>query len=120
MTEITDAARQQAKAAAARQAVFDNNLAAASGIVAVVVPVSAFRLAFGVGSGAFWLLANYRQSVANDPPRDDFDQVWESDADLDESQVPASEPDATLHRFAARALLASDANYALYIAMERY
>ncbi|MBA2711974.1 MAG: hypothetical protein H0U55_00235 [Rubrobacteraceae bacterium] len=67
-----------------------------------------------------WLIANYYQSVANDPPRDDFDLVWESDADLDESQVPASEPEATLHRFAARALLASDAKYALYIAMERY
>ena len=120
MTDIADAARQQAKAAAASQAVLDNNLAAICGIIAVVAPPPPVKLAFGVGSGAYWLLANYYQSIANDPPRQDFDVVWESDAQLDESQVPASEPEGTLHRFAARTLLAADANSALRIAMERY
>jgi len=120
MTEVTADARQQVKAAAARQAVFDNNLAAGSGIIAVLVPVPAAKVAFGVGSGLFWLLANYRQSVANDPARDDFGDVWESSASFDDSLLPESEPEATLTRFAAYSLLAADADYALYISLERY
>src|SRR5690349_345191 len=108
MTEIAVDARQQTKAAAAQTAVDANNVAASCGICAVIVPQPYAKVGFGVASGVSWLVANYYQRIANDPPRDDFDQVWESGADLDENQMPADEPAATLHRFAARALLTAD------------
>jgi hypothetical protein len=55
----------------------DNNLAGgltvAAGLVAFVSPPHG--IALGIGSGLFWLCANYRQSIANDPPREAFDEV---------------------------------------------
>ncbi|MFG2669041.1 hypothetical protein ACGFY6_32980 [Streptomyces sp. NPDC048387] len=78
MTEVSEEQRQAVKQKAARMSVTDNNLAAvlagAAAPVALASPPHAAVL--GVGSAAMWICANYRQSVANDPSRDDFDVVW--------------------------------------------
>ncbi len=123
MPGVDDQKRQAAKQEAARTAVTDNNLAAgtavAAGLVAFVSPPHAAALC--VGSGLFWLLANYRQSVANDPARDDFDVVWKTSAQLDESLLPGTEPrEQVLYRLGAQQLLVGDALYALLRSLERF
>ena len=53
-----------------------------------------------------WLIGNRYQRIANDPPRQDFDQVSESFARLiEEFSVLAEEPLATAHRLAAHQVI---------------
>lgn len=115
--------KQLVKAQATRAALFDNNaaaiLATAGAATALVSPAHAAVL--GVGSGLFWLCANYRQSIANDPPADDFDTVWITAAQIDEASLPGSESrEQLLYRFDAEQLLVCDGLYALLRSLERY
>lgn len=101
-------------------AVTDANLsqymASAGAVVALVSPLHGAIL--GVGAGMMGVCGNYRQAVANDPPRDDFGEVWVSGAVLDENALPAEEPSRTLVRFAAHQMLVMDALYALLRSLE--
>ena len=68
-----------------------------------------------------WLIGNRYQRIANDPPRQDFDQVSESFARLiEEFSVLAEEPLATAHRLAAHQVILADALTAFLISLERY
>ncbi|MET7311649.1 hypothetical protein ABZS68_32490 [Streptomyces sp. NPDC005571] len=73
-----------------------------------------------VGSLTAWLIGNRYQRIANDPPRDDFDQVTESFARLLEDAVPAEEPHATVHRLAANQVLLCDTLSAMLVSLERF
>ncbi len=132
MTEVSAERRQQLKTAAANAAVSANDTAVVLGIAGVVVAgggiasgVGAFA---GVGIGGTlavcsfgaWLIGNRYQRIANDPPRDDVDQVTESVALLLEEAVPVDEPQATVHRLAANQLLLGDALSAMLVSLERF
>ncbi|USQ85875.1 hypothetical protein NFX46_20340 [Streptomyces phaeoluteigriseus] len=115
--------RQAVKQQATQTALLDNNAAAALATAAAAVALFSppHAAALGVGSGLFWLCANYRQSIANDPPRDDFGDVWMTTAQLDEAQLPGEESrERLLYRFDAQQLLACDGLYALLRSLERY
>ncbi|NUT02070.1 MAG: hypothetical protein HOV76_01220 [Hamadaea sp.] len=132
MTDVSAEKRQQAKAAAANAAVAANDTAVVLGIAGVVV--AGAGVASGVGSlagvgigatlavGSFtaWLIGNRYQRIANDPPREDFDQVTESFARLLEDFVPVDEPDATVYRLAANQILLGDALNAMLVSLERF
>ncbi|MFH8371743.1 hypothetical protein [Streptomyces sp. NPDC018031] len=123
MPDVSDEQRQRVKQEATRAALLDNNAAAAlvvaGGIASFVSP--AHGIVLGIGSGLFWLCANYRQSIANDPPRDDFYEVWITTASMDESSLPGDEPlERSIYRFHAQHLLVCDGLYALLRSLERY
>jgi hypothetical protein len=123
MSEMTADQRQRVKQEATRTALLDNNIAAslvvAGGLVSFVSP--AHGISLGIGSGLFWLCANYRQSIANDPARDDFDQVWVTSANLDEDLLPGSdEQERAVNRFDAQVLLVCDGLYAVLRSLERF
>ncbi|MFI0898477.1 hypothetical protein [Streptomyces sp. NPDC020983] len=123
MPEVSDTQKQAVKAQAARMAVNDNNMAAilagGAAVVALLSPPHAAVL--GVGSAALWFCGNYRQSVANDPSRDDFDVVTVTSAQLDESALPAEDDrQRVIARFDAMQLLVSDGLLALRSSLERY
>ncbi len=63
---------------------------------------------------------NYRQQVANDPPRADYAQVWVSGATFEDPQAGGDEALLILQRFAGQVLLVCDAHFALLRAIERY
>ncbi|WP_046866635.1 hypothetical protein [Microvirga massiliensis] len=121
MPNIDPQERQRLKQQSAQMAITDANysqyFAAAAGVVALVSPVHAAIL--GIGAGMMGVCGNYRQTVANDPPRDDFAEVWVSGAVLDEQLLPSEEPARTLVRFAAHHMLVMDALYALLRSLER-
>jgi hypothetical protein len=123
MPEVSAQQKQAVKQLAAQTALTDNNIAAGLGVAAAaasfVSPPHAAVL--GIGSGLFWLCANYRQAIANDPPRDDFGEVWVTRAFLDEAQLPGEEDRERLfYRFDALQLLVCDGLYALLRSIERY
>jgi len=122
MPDINAQERQQVKQESARMAITDANvsqyLAAAAAVATLASPLYTAILA--VGAAAMGVCGNYRQAVANDPPRDDFDQVLVTQGILDENLVPTDEPLGTLHRFAAYQLMLSDALYLLLRSLERY
>src|SRR5260370_31072831 len=60
------------------------------------------------------------QRLANDPPRDDFDQFLTSSAIVNNAAVPPDEPMAAAFRFAAQNVVLADAVAALVISLERY
>jgi hypothetical protein len=120
MVEVDAAARQRAKEQARKMARLDNYISAVLGIAAVLVPLPPHKIAFGVGAGLMRLMATYRQSLADDPPTQDYDVVWQSSAAMLEEQVPGTEPEATFHRFAATLVVLSDETWALIRALERY
>lgn len=132
MPDVSTEKRQQVKAAAANAAVAANDTAVVLGIAGVVVAgagvgsgVGAFAgvgvgATLAVGSFAAWLIGNRYQRIANDPPRDDFDQVTESFARLLEDFVPAEEPHAMVHRLAANQVLLCDALSAMLVSLERF
>ncbi|MEV7571317.1 hypothetical protein [Streptomyces tanashiensis] len=132
MTDVSAERRQQAKTAAANAAVAANDTAVVLGIAGVVVAGAGVASGVGslagvgigatlaVGSFAAWLVGNRYQRIANDPPRDDFDQVTESFARLLEDAVPAEEPHATVHRLAANQVLLCDALAAMLMSLERF
>jgi hypothetical protein len=66
------------------------------------------------------LIGNQYQRIANDPPRQDFDQVSESFARLIEESVPTKEPLASVHKLAAHQVMLADALNALLISIERF
>ncbi|MFN6553887.1 hypothetical protein ACP6C7_28465 [Mycolicibacterium septicum] len=59
----------------AEPALTDGNPSATCGLIATVSAPN-MKLAFGVGAGLFALLPNYRKALANDPPREGFNEVW--------------------------------------------
>jgi hypothetical protein len=123
MPEVSEAQKQVVKQQAARMAVNDNNVAAifagGAAVLALLSPPHAAVL--GVGSAAMWICANYRQSVANDPSRDDFDVVSVTSATLDESELPGDDDQQrVIARFDAMQLLVSDGLFALRLSLERY
>ena len=123
MPDVSDEQRQRVKQEATRTALLDNNISAAlvvaGGVASFVSP--AHGIVLGIGSGLFWLCANYRQSIANDPPRDDFDEVWITSASVDEGSLPGGESrERTIYRFHAQQLLVCDGLYALLRSLERY
>ncbi|GAA1519350.1 hypothetical protein GCM10009827_038340 [Dactylosporangium maewongense] len=123
MPEVNAEQKQAVKQQATQAALTDNNLAAglavAGGVVSFVSP--AHGIVLGIGSGLFWLCANYRQAIANDPPRDDFTEVWISGAHVDEGQLPGEDSRERLfYRFNAQQLLVCDGLYALLWSLERY
>ncbi|MFF7780319.1 hypothetical protein ACFZCG_38625 [Streptomyces tanashiensis] len=132
MTDVSAERRQQAKTAAANAAVAANDTAVVLGIAGVVVAGAGVASGVGslagvgigatlaVGSFAAWLVGNRYQRIANDPPRDDFDQVTESFARLLEDAVPSEEPHATVHRLAANQVLLCDALAAMLMSLERF
>ncbi len=123
MAEMTVEQRQRVKQEAARAALLDNNISAGLVVVGSLVSFVSppHGIALGMGSGLFWLCANYRQSIANDPPRDDFDEVWVTSASLDENLLPGTdEQERTVNRFAAQLLLVCDGLYAVLRSLERF
>jgi hypothetical protein len=131
MTEVNAQQRQNAKAAAANAAVSANDTAvvlggaglivAAGGVVLGAAPLGVgVGLVLGLGSFAAWAIGNRYQRLANDPPRDDFDQVTVSGAQLVDTEIPATEPDATFIRYAANQLILIDAMAALVTSLERF
>lgn len=132
MTEVSAERRQQLKTAAANAAVTANDTAVILGVAGVVVAGAGVASGAGalvgvgvgatlaVGSFAAWLIGNRYQRIANDPPRDDFDQVTESFARLIEDMVPVEEPQATVHRLAANQMLLGDALSAMLVSLERF
>ncbi len=115
--------RQRVKEQANKTALLDNNAAAAltvaAGVVAFVSPPHG--IALGIGSGLFWLCANYRQAIANDPPRDDFGDVWISSAALNEEALPGDEErERAIYQFDAQLLIVCDGSYALLRSLERF
>ncbi|MEU7283498.1 hypothetical protein AB0A69_32715 [Streptomyces sp. NPDC045431] len=132
MTDVDAEKRQQAKVAAANAAVAANDTAVVLGIAGVAVAGAGAATGAGalagvavgatlaVGSFTAWLIGNRYQRIANDPPRDDCDQVTESFARLLEDEVPTDEPHATVHRLAANQVLLCDALSALLVSLERF
>ncbi|MEU0936946.1 MULTISPECIES: hypothetical protein [unclassified Embleya] len=123
MPDVSVDEKQRIKNLNARMANVDQNLSAECTVIAGglgLLGLGPQAGAFAVGAGLFRLLASYRQSVANDPSRDDFDQVWISAAEVDESALPADEPVRSLHRAGAHVLVLSDQLWALLTAMERH
>ncbi|SHN37338.1 hypothetical protein [Actinacidiphila paucisporea] len=132
MTDVSAEKRQQAKAAAANVAVTANDTAVVLGTAGVVVTAAGVTTGvgalagvwvgatLGVGSFAAWFIGNRYQRIANDPPREDFEQVTESSARLLEDAVPTEEPHATVHRLVANHVLLSDALSAMLVSLERF
>jgi hypothetical protein len=132
MAEVSAEQRQKAKAAAANAAVAANDTAVVLGGAGIIIatvggatglgaPAGLFVGGIlGVGSFAAWAIGNRYQRLANDPPRDDFDQVTISGAQLVDEAVPAEEPQATFIRYAANQLLVADAMAALVTSLERF
>jgi hypothetical protein len=122
VTEVSAQERQKLKVQATQMAITDANLsqymAATAAVVAVISAPHGVVLAFG--SAMLGVCGNYRQAVANDPPRDDFDQVWVTGASLDDSLVPEDERMASIHRFAANLIMLTDAIYSLLRSLERH
>jgi hypothetical protein len=116
MTEVSAEERQRAKASHQSQATRDGYIAGFCTIAAAITR----NPGWGIPGGLAVILATYHRSMAQDPPRADFDVVWETEAELNEELLPADEPERTLHRFAAEQLIAMDAVYALWVALERY
>lgn len=131
MTQISPEERQRAKTAAANAAVAANDAAVVLGAAGAVVVVggvaSGVGALAGVGVGAAlgvcsfgaWLVGNRYQRLANDPPRNDFDQVTTSAAFVVEEELPADAPDSVVARFAAQQLVLTDALAALVTSIER-
>ncbi len=122
MTEISADQRSAIKQRSTRMALTDNNLAAgmatAAGVVAFVSPPHATVLA--IGSGLLWLCANYRQSIANDPPRDDFAEPWITSAVIDGASLPEEAREQRIFRFDAELLVVCDGLFALLRSIERF
>src|SRR5450755_1793770 len=126
MTDVSAEQRQRAKTAAANIAVAANDAAVVLGAAGLIV--AGAGVASGVGAGAAlgvcsfgaWFVGNRYQRLANDPPRDDFDQVTISAATLDEGALPAAEPDATVTRVAAQQIILADAVSCLVTSLERF
>ena len=121
MTQINAGERQRAKAAAANAAVAANDtavvLGAAGAGVALAGVASGVGALAGVGVGAAlavcsfgaWWMGNRYQRLANDPPRNDFDQFLESSSFVNDNAVPVDEPAATAARYAAQHVVLADA-----------
>lgn len=132
MAELNADQRQKAKTAAANAAVAANDtavvLGAAGAVVAFAGVASGVGSLAGVGVGAVlavssfaaWWVGNRYQRLANDPPRDDFDQFLTSEASVDDTALPAEEPKASVIRFGAQNVVLADALAALVTALERH
>jgi hypothetical protein len=132
MTEVNAQQRQNAKAAAANAAVAANDAAVVLGAAGIVVATAGAVSGAGAPAGLLvggilgvcsfgaWTIGNRYQRLANDPPRDDFDQVTISGAQLVEDAIPATEPDAAFIRYAANQLILIDATAALVTSLERF
>ncbi|WP_435591866.1 hypothetical protein [Nocardia sp. bgisy118] len=132
MTEVDPQQRQNAKTAAANAAVAANDTAAVLGIAGVAVAAVGASTGLGAPAGLFvggvlavgsfvaWGIGNRYQRLANDPPRDDFDQVSISEARLDEGALPADELLASFVRYAANQAILADALAALVTSLERF
>lgn len=122
MSELSAEQRQQLKQESARMAITDANIsqwfAGAAAVVALISPPHAAVL--GLGAAAMGVCGNYRQAVANDPPRDDYQEVSITGAIVDEAAFPEDEPLRTVYRFAAHQIVLTDALYGLLISLERY
>ena len=120
--EVNPIAKATLKQESANMAILDANLsqylAAAAAVVSLASPAHGAALA--VGAAMMGVCGNYRQAVANDPPRDDFDQIQVSQARLNEALLPADEPQRSLHLFAAHQMLIADAFYGLLRSLERH
>lgn len=103
-------------------AITDANLSQlmAAGAAAVTFVSPPHTAVLALGAALMGLCGNYRQEIANDPPRDDFDEVWVSTATLDESLLQTEERLNTCQRFAATQMMLSDALLALLRALERH
>jgi hypothetical protein len=132
MPDVNSDQKAKAKAAAANAAVALNDTAVVLGGAAVVTAAAGAVSGAGapagvlvggvlaIGSFGAWLIANRYQRLANDPPRTDYDQLWQSSASLNENSVPSDEPLATAHRLAAHFVILADAVDALVTSLERY
>src|SRR5262245_15962515 len=117
MSEVNAQQRQNAKTAAANAAVAANDTAVVLGAAGIIVAAAGATTGLGAPAGLFvggvlgvgsflaWGIGNRYQRLANDPPRDDFDQVTISGAQLDEGALPATEPQATFVKYAANQLI---------------
>ena len=121
MPEIDNQQRVELKQQAARMAIADANVSQwLAGAAAVVALFSAPHAAvLGVGAAAMGVCGNYRQAVANDPAREDFDQVWITEASYDESTIIGDEALVSIQRFVGQVFLIQDALYALLCTLER-
>jgi hypothetical protein len=122
VTEVNAQERQRLKQQAAQMAIMDANLSQYMAATAAVVAVlsAPHGIVLAVGAAVLGVCGNYRQAVANDPPRDDFDQVWVTGASFDDALVPEDERMASIHRFAANQIMLTDAIYALLRSLERH
>ncbi|WP_316762506.1 hypothetical protein [Streptomyces herbicida] len=82
--------------------------------------VSAVAGAVMAVAGILAVFSTVVQKLANDPPRDDFDEVWVSAAAIDEDALPEEEPLRTAVRVGAQTAVLTDNYYALLRALERY
>jgi hypothetical protein len=128
MSEVNAEQRARAKTAAANMAVTANDtavvLGAAGAVVVVAGVASGVGALAGVGMGAAlgvcsfgaWWVGNRYQRLANDPPREDFDEVDESNGQI----VHGSSAPGGAWEFAASQLILADASSALVTSLERY
>ncbi|SHF83607.1 hypothetical protein [Streptoalloteichus hindustanus] len=115
VAKTADDARKAAAAVAAA--------AAATAATATAAGEPALAAAAGAVSGVAGLVALFStivQKLANDPPRDDFDEVWVSSAALDENALPTEEPQRTIVLFSVQHAILADNFYALVRALERH
>src|SRR5436305_5822987 len=132
MSDVNAEQRQKAKAAAANIAVVANDTAVVLGAAGIIVTgagvASGVGALAGVGAGVAlgvcsfgaWFIGNRYQRLANDPPRDDFDQVTISAASVSDARLPPDEPDATAARFAAQQVILADTLSCLVTSLERF
>jgi hypothetical protein len=77
-------------------------------------------LVLGLGSFVAWGIGNSYQRLATDPPRDDFDQVTVSAAQLNQAALPQDPALATAASYAANQLILADVLDALVTSLERF
>ncbi len=132
MSEVNSQQRQNAKTAAANASVACNDaavvlgagglLVAGGGVASGVGALAGVGIGLVLGLASFgaWAIGNRYQRLANDPPRDDFNQVTISRAALNVTALPTAEPDATAIRYAANYLILIDAMSSLVTSLERF
>lgn len=128
MSEVNPEQKAQAKTAAANMAVSANDtavvLGAAGAVVVVAGVASGVGALAGVGMGAAlgvcsfgaWWVGNRYQRLANDPPREDFDEVCESNGQI----IHGSAAPGSAWELAATQFILADALSALVTSLERY
>ncbi|MDT0346188.1 hypothetical protein [Streptomyces litchfieldiae] len=119
--KVPPAQRRQAKQRAGKAAEKGREasavLAAGAALTVALPPVAAI---LGAASGLFFLYSTYAQKLAKDPPRDDFDEVWLSEAQFNGNAVVDTDPERMIQILAVHQAIAAERLWATLVALERY